>query len=195
MSATTEDDDEIDWDQIQNSLDNNLEVDILSVKKARTQPPCVGVQGTRGTKCTSRKKAEAAKKKSNKLTGTLPSLIVLNSIDNNHLIKLAKASNINLGDTAERIASSLSTLQANERAKATILAAKKKMAEQADNKELECDHANINKEGVAADGDQGIETETEGGAVFPPVKETSEAKTAREKRKSEEGDRYQKKYK
>jgi hypothetical protein len=57
MSATTEDDDEIDWDQIQNSLDNNLEVDILSVKKARTQPPCVGVQGTRGTKCTSRKKS------------------------------------------------------------------------------------------------------------------------------------------
>jgi hypothetical protein len=88
-----------------------------------------------------------------------------NSMDNNHLIKLAKASNINMGDTTERIAYSLSTLQANEQAKATILATKKKMAEQADSKELECDHANINKEGVAADVHREIETETEGGSV------------------------------
>jgi hypothetical protein len=100
-----------------------------------------------------------------------------------------------LGDTAERIASSLSTLQANERAKATILAAKKKMAEQADNKELEYDHANINKEGVAADGDQGIETETEGGQCSHPLRKPPKQKQLGKKRKSEEGDIYQKKYK
>jgi hypothetical protein len=35
LSTTTDDDDKIDWDQIQESLDNNMEVDLLHVKKNR----------------------------------------------------------------------------------------------------------------------------------------------------------------
>jgi hypothetical protein len=50
---------------------------------------------------------------------------------------MANASNIKLGDTFEKIAASISTMQANKLAKATLLTAKRKIAEQAKQKEIE----------------------------------------------------------
>jgi hypothetical protein len=140
-------------------------------------------------------KAKAAKKKSNELTGTPAALTVLNSIDNGHFLKFAKASNINLGDTVEKIVASLSTIQANERAQATILAAKKKMAEQAVNKELEPDITNRNKEGGTAEGDREKELETEGELCSRPSRKPPKQKQQGRKKKSEERDKCQKDYK
>jgi hypothetical protein len=63
MSATTEDEDEIDWDKIQNNLDNNLEVDILSVKKSKDSTAPHRSLRNKGAKCTSRKKRKRPRRK------------------------------------------------------------------------------------------------------------------------------------
>jgi hypothetical protein len=195
MSATTEDDEEIDWDQVQDRLDKNMEVDIMAVKKRKEATALRRSERNKGEKTNIQEKAEAAKKKSNELTGTSAALTVLNSIDNDHFLKLAKASNINMGDTVEKIAASLSTIQANERAQATIQAAKKKMAEQAVSKELESDITKRDKEGGTAEEDRGKELDTEGGLCSRPSRKPPKQKQQGRKKKSEERDNCQKDYK
>jgi hypothetical protein len=172
-----------------------MEVDIMAVKKRKEATALRRSERNKGEKTHIQEKAEAAKKKSNELTGTPAALTVLNSIDNDHFLKLAKASNINMGDTVEKIAASLSPIQANERAQATILAAKKKMAEQAVSKELESDITKRNKEGGTTEGDRGKELETEGELCSRPSRKPPKQKQQERKKKTEEKDNSQKDYK
>jgi hypothetical protein len=63
LSANTDNDDEIDWDQIQESLENNVEVDLLQVKKKREAIELRRSIGNKGNKGSILEKAEAAKRK------------------------------------------------------------------------------------------------------------------------------------
>jgi hypothetical protein len=190
-SATTDDDDEIDWNHIQKSLDNNLEVDVQLVKKNKEAMELRQSARHKGDKGRMLEKAEAAKKKSNELTGNLSYFAILNTVDNSHLENLANDSNIKLGDTAEKIASTISTLQANEIAKASILYARRKKGEQASEKKKECENAEKNREetgtGVDIDMDRG--TETEGECPRPSRKPPRRKQTTKAKKGVEEGQR------
>jgi hypothetical protein len=117
-------------------------------------------------------KAKAAKKKNNELAGNLSYFAILNTVDTSHLEKLAKDSNIKLGDTSEKIASTISSLQANEIAKASILSARRKMAEQASQKKKESENAERNRveAGTNVDVDMDRGTETEGDCPRPSRK-------------------------
>jgi hypothetical protein len=75
-----------------------------------------------GTKI--QEKAEAVKKKNNEISGTLSSFTVLNSVEPVSLENVALASNIVLGKRAVEISKTISTIQAKEIAKATLLEAK-----------------------------------------------------------------------
>jgi hypothetical protein len=87
-----------------------------------------------GTKI--QEKAEAVKKKNNEIPGTLSSFVVLNSIEPVSLENVATASNIVLGKRTDEISKTISTIQAKEIAKATLLEAKQKIL-QAKQKEQE----------------------------------------------------------
>jgi hypothetical protein len=87
-----------------------------------------------GTKI--QEKAEAAKKKNNEIPGTLSSFAVLNSVEPVSLENVASASNIVLGKRAVEISKTISTIQAKEIAKATLLEAKQRIL-QAKQKEQE----------------------------------------------------------
>jgi hypothetical protein len=132
-------------------------------------------------------KAEAAKKKNNEQTGNLPSFSILNTVDNNHQENLASDSSIKLGDIAEKIASTISTLQANEIAKASILSAKRKMAEQANQKKKECENAERNREEIETDVEMDRGTEIEGDCPRPSRKPPRRKQTAKAKKVEEEG--------
>jgi hypothetical protein len=188
-SATTDDDDEIDWDHIQESLDNNLEVDVHLVKKNKETIELRRSARHKGDMGSMLEKAEAAKKKSNELAGNLSYFAILNTVDNSHLEKLAKDSNIKLGDTSEKIASTISTLQANEIAKASILSARRKMAGQASQKKNECENAERNRveTGTDVEGDMDRGTETEGECPRPSRKPPRRKQEAKAKKGVEEG--------
>jgi hypothetical protein len=82
-------------------------------------------------------KAEALKKKNNDITGNTPAFAILNSVDPNLLEKIALSSSIKLGDAPEKTNASISTIQAKELAKVTLMATKKRLEEQAKQKDLE----------------------------------------------------------
>jgi hypothetical protein len=168
--ATTDDDDGIDWDHIQESLDKNLEVDVQLVKKNKETMELRRSARHKGDEGTMLEKAEVAKKKNNELTCNLLSFAVLNTVDNDHLKKLANDSNINLGDTTEKIASTISTLQANEIVIATILSAKRRLTEQANQKKKECENTEEDREGIETDLEKEKGTETEDNCPRPSRK-------------------------
>jgi hypothetical protein len=190
-SATTDDDDEIDWDHIQESLDNNLEVDVHLVKKNKETIELRRSARHKGDMGSMLEKAEAAKKKSNELAGNLSYFAILNTVDNSHLEKLAKDSNIKLGDTSEKIASTISSLQANEIAKASILSARRKMAEQASQKKNECENAERNRVETGTDVDVDVDmdrgTETDGDCPRPSRKPPRRKQATKAKKGVEEG--------
>jgi hypothetical protein len=128
---STDDDEEIDWDKIQNALDADETVDLTTVKKKKSES--MPLRRSERTKCDNYKiqdKAGMAKKKMNEISGKPLSCSVLNSVQPAELEKLASASNIKLGDTTEKISASISTIQAKEIATSALMAAKKRVAEQ-----------------------------------------------------------------
>jgi hypothetical protein len=171
-SATTDDDDEIDWDRIQESLDNNLEVDVHRVKKNKETVELRRSARHKGDMGSMLEKAEAAKKKNNELAGNLSYFAILNTVDTSHLEKLAKISNIELGDTSENIAATISSLQASEIAKASILSARRKLAEKARQEKNDGDKAERDRveAGTNVDVDMDRGTETEGDCPRPSRK-------------------------
>jgi hypothetical protein len=135
---STEDDEEIDWDKVQDALDTNEVVDLTKVKKKKSELTAVRrSERQKNDSCRIQDKAEAAKRKTNEFTGKTTPLTVLNSIDAGNLEKLASVSNIKLGATAKQVSVSLSTIQAKELAKATLNAAKKRVEEQKESSQLE----------------------------------------------------------
>jgi hypothetical protein len=135
---STDDDEEIDWDKIQNALDADETVDLTTVKKKKSES--MPLRRSERTKCDNYKiqdKAEMAKKKMNEISVKPLLCSVLNSVQPAVLEKLASASNIKLGDTAEKISASISTIQAKELATAALMAAKKRVAEQKQDSAIE----------------------------------------------------------
>jgi hypothetical protein len=82
-------------------------------------------------------KAEAAKKKLNKIPGNLSTYAVFTSVKPSNLENLVVASNIKLGNFFEVAAAVIDTMQAKEIAKATLLAAKIRVANQAKQTSIE----------------------------------------------------------
>jgi hypothetical protein len=82
-------------------------------------------------------KAEAIKKENNEISGSTSSFAILNSVNPALFEQIASASNINLGNAPEKITSNIATIQAKELAKATLMETKKRLAEQAEQKEKE----------------------------------------------------------
>jgi hypothetical protein len=135
---STEDDDEIDWDQVQDALDTNEVVDLTKVKKKKSQQTVLRRSDRTKNDCERiQDKAEEVKRKTNELTGKTSTFTVLSSIDACTLEKLAIASNIKLGNTVEQVSTSISTIQAKELAKAALHAAKKRAEEQKEQTQLE----------------------------------------------------------
>jgi hypothetical protein len=137
-SENTSEEEEIDWDGVQVALDANKEID----PKTFTRKKCGEANLRRSARIPNDNskaldKAEAVKKKQNEILGTLSSFAVLNSVSPSALENLAAASNIILGASSEEIAVVIDTMQAKELAKATLLAAKVRVTEQAKQKELE----------------------------------------------------------
>jgi hypothetical protein len=90
-------------------------------------------------------KGRGGEEENNEISGALSSFAVLNSIDPFLLENIATASNIVLGKHADEISKTISTIQANEIAKATMLEAKQKIL-QAKQKEKERTHTEIERD-------------------------------------------------
>jgi hypothetical protein len=136
-SENTSEEEEIDWDGVQVALDANKETD----PKTFTRQKCgeANLRGSARIPNDNSKvldKAKAVKKKHNEIPGTLSSFAVLNSVSPSALENLAATSSIRLGASSEGIAVVIDTMQAKELAKATLLAAKVRVSEQAKQKEL-----------------------------------------------------------
>jgi hypothetical protein len=134
-SENTLEEEEIDWDGVQVALDANKEIDPMTF----TRKKCGEANLHRSARIPNDNskvldKAEAVKKKHNEIPGTLSSFVVLNSVSPSALENLAVASNIILGASPEEIAVVIDTMQAKELAKATLLAAKVRVMEQAKQK-------------------------------------------------------------
>lgn len=72
-------------------------------------------------------RVEVVQEKNNEISGKISPFAVFNFVDSSLLEKLASTSNINLGRSTKDIANSISTIQVNEIAKATLLAAKQRI--------------------------------------------------------------------
>lgn len=70
---------------------------------------------------------EVVQEKNNEISGKISPFTVFIFVDSSLLEKLASTSNINLGRSTKDIANSISTIQVNEIAKATLLAAKQRI--------------------------------------------------------------------
>jgi hypothetical protein len=132
IDATSYESMEIDWDRVgENLFSKEGGVDKGSML-SKTINKSVGAELRRSARnkmdnSKIQEKVEAAKKKNNEISGTLSSFVVFNSIDSSLLENLASASNIILGRHADEISKTISTIQANEIAKATLLEAKQKI--------------------------------------------------------------------
>jgi hypothetical protein len=138
VSSTPSTDEEIDWENVWSNLGK---ADIPTISKER-QSGVVAVRRSERNKQDTGKiqdKAEALKKKNNDIAGNTPVSAILNSVDPNLLEKIALSSNIKLGNAPGKVNASISTIQAKELAKITIMATKKRLEEQANQKELEGD--------------------------------------------------------
>jgi hypothetical protein len=125
-------DEEIDWDEIQVSLDTNKEIDpnIVTKKKSGGTKPRRSVRHANdSTKI--QDKAEAAKKKLNEISGNISTFGVFTYVNPSNLENLVVPSNIKLGNSSEAAAAVIDTMQAKEMAKATLLAAKIRVENQA----------------------------------------------------------------
>jgi hypothetical protein len=106
-------------------------VDLTTVKKKKSETTVLHrSERTKSGDGRIQDKAEAAKKKANEFSGKTLSFSVFNSVDPAVLEKLASASNICLGETTDKISSSISTIQAKEIANAALRAAKKRLSKQ-----------------------------------------------------------------
>jgi hypothetical protein len=77
---STDDDEQIDWDQIQNELDTNETVDLTTVKKKSESIPLRRSERTKYDNYKIQDKAEVAKKKMNEFSGKSLPFSVLNSV-------------------------------------------------------------------------------------------------------------------
>jgi hypothetical protein len=102
-----------------------------------------------------------AKKKSNEISGTLSSFAIVNSVTHTMLENLASAGNINLGNSKDDISTTISTIQANELAKAALVAAKQKLDEQHHKEKIEgeCNASNEEKANLGTGKSRGMEEE------------------------------------
>jgi hypothetical protein len=133
INSSPSTDEEIDWDNVWSNLGKPNIPTIPKEKKSETTT----VRRSERNKSDTGKiqdKAEAIKKKSNEISGNTSSFAILNSVDSALLEKCATASNINLGNAPEKINAAISTIQAKELAKATLMATKKRLEDQADQK-------------------------------------------------------------
>jgi hypothetical protein len=138
VSSTPSTDEEIDWENVWSNL-GKAAIPTISKEK---QSGVVAVRRSERNKQDTGKiqdKAEALKKKNNDITGNTPVSAILNSVDPNLLEKIALSSNIKLGNAPAKINASISTIQAKELAKITLMATKKRVEEQAKQKDLEGD--------------------------------------------------------
>jgi hypothetical protein len=130
-SKNGEDSDEIDWDKVGSNLWSDEEGEFTAVKERNTANGelrrSLRIQGDN---IKIQEKAEAAKKKANEFAGNSSSFAILNSIDPHVLESVALATNISLGNNEIAVAATISTIQANENARAALHEAKKKIAEQ-----------------------------------------------------------------
>lgn len=72
---------------------------------------------------------EAAKKKQNEIPGNISSFAVFNTISSSHLERVASTSNIDLEDSEQTVEENITVMQAQETARALVLAAKEKIEE------------------------------------------------------------------
>jgi hypothetical protein len=88
------------------------------------------------------------------------------------LESIAAISNINLGENEARIAANISSIRANEIARTSLIAAKKRVADQAQGTVMEDDRGNTeeNKEGEAIGTDTDKQKVEEVGSERPPKK-------------------------
>jgi hypothetical protein len=143
-SKSSEESDEIDWDKEYKNMWGNSEKEFTLVK---------GKNHARGgLRRSSRNldntekvqdKAEALKRKKNEISGT-PSFNILNSVDPCILESVASFTNINLGKNKEVVATSISSIQALEIARAALLDAKQRVSEQNQANNIEGEHENLN---------------------------------------------------
>jgi hypothetical protein len=134
INSTPSTDEEIDWDNVWSNLGKP---EIPTIPKGK-KSELTSVRRSERNKSDTGKiqdRAEAIKKKNNEIAGNTSSFAILNSIDPTLLEKCAMASNINLGNAPEKITTTITTIQAKELAKAALMATKKRLADQADQKE------------------------------------------------------------
>jgi hypothetical protein len=129
-----EDSDEMDWgsalDAISSYKDKEFEQDIEKLSSIE------GVRRSTRSKSNSGKvqeMAEAIKKKKNDISGNTS----INSTPSSQLISVAATCNISLGNSPSKIASVISSFQANELARAALQAAKKRVANQTNADKIE----------------------------------------------------------
>jgi hypothetical protein len=129
---------EIDWDGVQVALDANKEINPRAFTEKKSGDDILR-RSARNSNDNNKiqDKAEAAKKKYNEIPGNLPSFVVLNSVRFSVLENLDATSNIKLRTSSDEIVVVIDTMQSKELAKATLLAAKLRVTEQAKQKEVE----------------------------------------------------------
>jgi hypothetical protein len=162
LSGSTDDDEEIDWDKLNKSFGTNegiaLTAEALKKREAaelrrsaRKKSGCGNIQD----------KVEAAKKKNNEISGTLSSFAIFNSVTQTMLENLASTSNINLGNSKDSISATISTIEANELAKAALVAAKQKLDEQQQEEKVEgdCNVYNEERTNMGTGKSRGVEEE------------------------------------
>ncbi|RLN13610.1 hypothetical protein C2845_PM09G03720 [Panicum miliaceum] len=115
-------------DEVISNIYGTNDKDFVVVKAKGKKSPTITQQKSlrnSNAKGTVQGNAEAIKQKLNDLSGN--SFVVLNSINAAQLKDIASVSNINLGDSEERVEENISLLQAQAAARATLANAKKKL--------------------------------------------------------------------
>ncbi|CAN6372066.1 unnamed protein product [Urochloa humidicola] len=98
----------------------------VRIKKAPVVEQRKSARIARNSKGSTQGNAEAIKKKKNEISCNISSFAVFNTFNSDDLKHFAAISNIDLGDTAEKVEATINSLQAHELAQATLLAAKQK---------------------------------------------------------------------
>jgi hypothetical protein len=135
VSSTPSTNEEIDWDNVWSNLGKSS---IPTIPKEEQSGTTAVRRSERNRSDTGKiqDKAEALKKK-NDISGNTSSFRIVNSVDPALLEKIAFSSSINLGNAPKKINASISTIQAKELSKVDLMATKKRLEEQAKQKEIE----------------------------------------------------------
>jgi hypothetical protein len=140
-SGAKEDSDEIDWDKVGSNLWSDEEGDFTLVERKNAQRGVLRRSSRNlGNNMKIQEKAEASKKKNNEISGKTSSFTVFNTIDQHILESVALTSNIRLGDNEGAVAANISTIQANENARAALFEASKRIVAQSMKTNIESEH-------------------------------------------------------